>query len=225
MAGHEDAVVALIACHLGAVAGRILTLAEPDAGIRGRNRLAAGHAVAGREHTVCRGRTRRPCGSGGGGSAVITGAHLTDDRRVIMHAGAAGHECGQHGRQQQFPLWPGACPQAGRPVSCPFVHCCIWSVSSCNDNTGATVCVASRPNMRGLRPGMNGICPRLPVEGEVSGLHGSMCKPSDLHCSRFNAGNRITSRMVGLSVNSIIRRSMPMPTPPVGGMPYSSARM
>ena len=28
-----------------------------------------------------------------------------------------------------------------------------------------------------------------------------------------------------LSVSSIIRRSMPMPQPPVGGMPYSSARM
>ena len=134
MTGHEDAVIALIARYLGAVARRVLTLAEPDAGIRGRNRLAAGHAVAGREHTVCRGRTRRPCGPGGGGSAIITGAHLTDDRRVIVHAGATGHERGQHGRQQQFPLWPGACPQAGRPVSCPFVHRCIWSVSWGNDN-------------------------------------------------------------------------------------------
>lgn len=140
MAGHEDAVVTLIAGHLGAVAGPILTLAEPDAGIRGRNRLAAGHAVAGREHTVCRGRTRRPCRPGDGGRAVITGARLTDDRRVIMHAGATGHECDQHGRQQQFPLWPGACPQAGRPVSCPFVHRCIWSVSWGNDNIAAPLC-------------------------------------------------------------------------------------
>lgn len=140
MTGHEDAVVALIARHLGTAARRILTLAEPDAGIRGWNRLATGHAVAGREHTVCRGRTRWPCRPGGGGSAVITGAHLTDDRRVIMHAGATGHECGQHGRQQQFPLWPGACPQAGRPVSCPFVHRCIWSVSWCNDNTDQMAC-------------------------------------------------------------------------------------
>ncbi len=38
-------------------------------------------------------------------------------------------------------------------------------------------------------------------------------------------GNRITSRMLWLSVSSIIRRSRPMPQPPVGGMPYSSARM
>ena len=42
--------------------------------------------------------------------------------------------------------------------------------------------------------------------------------------SRRNAGKRITSRMLGLSVSSIIRRSMPTPQPPVGGMPYSRAR-
>ena len=133
MTGHEDAVIALIACHLGAVTGCILALAEPDAGIRGRNRLATGQAVAGCEDAMGRGRVRwsgRVCGG-----AIFAGAQLAHDGRVIMHAGATGHECGQHGRQQQFPLWPGACPQAGRPVSCPFVHRCIWSVSSCNDNT------------------------------------------------------------------------------------------
>jgi multidrug efflux pump len=43
--------------------------------------------------------------------------------------------------------------------------------------------------------------------------------------SRRSAGNRITSRMLALSVSSITRRSMPMPQPPAGGMPYSSARM
>ena len=43
--------------------------------------------------------------------------------------------------------------------------------------------------------------------------------------SRRNAGNKITSRMLGESVSSIIKRSMTMPQPPVGGMPYSSARM
>lgn len=177
MARHEDAIVALIAGHLGAVACRILTLAEPDAGIRGRNRLAAGHAVAGREHTVCWGRTRRPRGPGGGGSAIITGAHLTDDRRVIVHAGATGHECGQHGRQQQFSLWPGACPQAGRPVSCPFVHRCIWSVSSCNDNTGATACVVSRPIMRGLRPGVNGACRRSRPKVQSQACTGRRASP------------------------------------------------
>ncbi len=34
-----------------------------------------------------------------------------------------------------------------------------------------------------------------------------------------NNGNRITSRMVWESVNSMQRRSMPMPTPPAGGIP------
>ena len=38
-------------------------------------------------------------------------------------------------------------------------------------------------------------------------------------------GNRITSRMLGESVSSITSRSMPMPQPPVGGMPISRARM
>ena len=42
--------------------------------------------------------------------------------------------------------------------------------------------------------------------------------------SRRSAGNKITSRMLALSVSSIISRSMPTPQPPVGGMPYSSAR-
>src|SRR5690606_33573429 len=43
------------------------------------------------------------------------------------------------------------------------------------------------------------------------------------HSGRIN-GNSNTSLMLGLSVSSMIMRSMPMPTPPVGGMPYSSAR-
>ena len=38
-------------------------------------------------------------------------------------------------------------------------------------------------------------------------------------------GNKITSRMLGASVSSITRRSSPMPQPPVGGRPYSMARM
>ncbi len=38
-------------------------------------------------------------------------------------------------------------------------------------------------------------------------------------------GNRITSRMLGLSVSNMTRRSMPMPSPAVGGRPYSRARM
>jgi len=40
-----------------------------------------------------------------------------------------------------------------------------------------------------------------------------------------SCGNRMTSRMVGAPVSSMTRRSMPMPSPAVGGRPYSSARM
>jgi hypothetical protein len=36
-------------------------------------------------------------------------------------------------------------------------------------------------------------------------------------------GKRITSRMEAASVRSMTRRSTPIPTPPVGGMPYSIA--
>jgi hypothetical protein len=36
-------------------------------------------------------------------------------------------------------------------------------------------------------------------------------------------GKAITSRIDGLSVNSMTSRSMPMPSPPQGGSPYSSA--
>ncbi len=38
-------------------------------------------------------------------------------------------------------------------------------------------------------------------------------------------GNSSTSRIEAESVNSITRRSMPTPRPPVGGYPTSSARM
>ncbi len=43
--------------------------------------------------------------------------------------------------------------------------------------------------------------------------------------SSFMWGNSSTSRIDGASVSSMTKRSMPMPTPPAGGMPYSSARM
>ena len=39
------------------------------------------------------------------------------------------------------------------------------------------------------------------------------------------SGNRMTSRMEGLLVSSITSRSMPTPSPAVGGRPYSRARM
>ena len=38
-------------------------------------------------------------------------------------------------------------------------------------------------------------------------------------------GNSSTSRIEERPVSSITRRSMPMPRPPVGAMPYSRARM
>ena len=45
------------------------------------------------------------------------------------------------------------------------------------------------------------------------------------HHSGRICGNRMTSRIEGELVSSITRRSMPMPQPPVGGRPYSRARM
>src|SRR6185503_6027399 len=49
--------------------------------------------------------------------------------------------------------------------------------------------------------------------------------PPSTH-SRFRInGNRITSRIDGLLVSSITSRSIPTPSPPVGGRPYSRARM
>ena len=39
-----------------------------------------------------------------------------------------------------------------------------------------------------------------------------------------SVGKRITSRMFGVFVRYMNSRSIPMPTPPIGGMPYSIAR-
>ena len=41
----------------------------------------------------------------------------------------------------------------------------------------------------------------------------------------FMVGKRMTSRMESEPVSSMTQRSMPMPRPPVGGRPYSSASM
>src|SRR6267378_917192 len=40
-----------------------------------------------------------------------------------------------------------------------------------------------------------------------------------------SSGNKITSRIECESVNSMVSRSMPMPSPAVGGIPWASARM
>ncbi len=39
----------------------------------------------------------------------------------------------------------------------------------------------------------------------------------------LSCGNRITPRIDGWLVSNITRRSMPTPSPPVGGIPYSRA--
>ena len=57
--------------------------------------------------------------------------------------------------------------------------------------------------------------------GRIGGVVGSLM--SSRHLARMR-GNRITSRMDGLSVRIITSRSMPIPSPAVGGSPYSSAR-
>ena len=41
--------------------------------------------------------------------------------------------------------------------------------------------------------------------------------------SGFIVGNKITSRIVSLPVKSITKRSIPIPIPPAGGIPYSKA--
>ena len=43
------------------------------------------------------------------------------------------------------------------------------------------------------------------------------------HYLNFMVGNKMISRMLGRSVRIITMRSIPMPTPPVGGMPVSMA--
>src|SRR4030095_10012646 len=45
-------------------------------------------------------------------------------------------------------------------------------------------------------------------------------EPRHRASSFWSGGNRITSRIDGESVSSITRRSMPMPSPAVGGKPY-----
>ena len=43
-----------------------------------------------------------------------------------------------------------------------------------------------------------------------------------LHKSGFNSGKAITLRMEGELVNNLMRQWIPMPSPPVGGIPCSS---
>ncbi len=50
-----------------------------------------------------------------------------------------------------------------------------------------------------------------------------LCPLPILQKIHFIRGNAMTSLMLGLSVRSMTRRSMPIPMPPVGGIPVSIA--
>ena len=74
------------------------------------------------------------------------------------------------------------------------------------------------------------IAARIPAVGRVTvslrkSVAMGLLAGSRRQLSRFSCGNRITSRIDGESVSSITSRSMPMPSPAVGGRPYSIARM
>ena len=53
-------------------------------------------------------------------------------------------------------------------------------------------------------------------------LNRRLMSPSTYFCRRI-CGKRITSRIASAPVRIIIRRSMPTPIPPAGGIPYSRA--
>ena len=74
------------------------------------------------------------------------------------------------------------------------------------------------PDLRELRDAVIDV--GLPVLDVPDGEHPKRCQS----CSGRSVGNRMTSRIDVVSVSSITRRSMPMPRPAVGGMPYSRAR-
>src|SRR5262249_34822646 len=63
--------------------------------------------------------------------------------------------------------------------------------------------------------------PRAPPASEISPRNRQL---QPRHHSGRSVGKRITSRMFGVFVRYMNRRSMPIPTPPIGGMPYSMAR-
>jgi hypothetical protein len=48
-------------------------------------------------------------------------------------------------------------------------------------------------------------------------------QPRVVQVRSLSAGNRMTSRIVSRPVSTIVSRSMPTPSPPVGGIPYASA--
>lgn len=66
---------------------------------------------------------------------------------------------------------------------------------------------------------------RLPPPVQGAGQGGGRVNTVFTQVSGRICGNSSTSRMEAESVSSITRRSMPIPSPAVGGIPYSSARM
>jgi hypothetical protein len=85
----------------------------------------------------------------------------------------------------------------------------------------ATAMASTRPRHKGNPQCLSGLMERLCLSEALESLRPSIYSP-DLD---RRGGNRITSRIEGLSVNSMVMRSMPNPRPPVGGMPYSRARI
>src|SRR5690554_4914012 len=83
------------------------------------------------------------------------------------------------------------------------------------------------PTKPGLAPTKPGALPTkpsaLPHKTPVPLIPGNRRAPLHSTSGRM-AGNSSTSRIEALSVSSITRRSMPMPSPAVGGRPYSRAR-
>ena len=65
---------------------------------------------------------------------------------------------------------------------------------------------------------------RADTRGTSTGRRAGRERPGVQSLSGRRVGKSTTSRIDGVSVSSITRRSMPMPRPPVGGRPYSRAR-
>ena len=91
-----------------------------------------------------------------------------------------------------------------------------------NETTGITIrsdCPRDRAGRRGefhRRADQNSITYKKTPAG---GLFYCYSSSRSRRC-----GKRITSRIEWLSVSSMVSRSMPMPKPPLGGMPYDMAR-
>jgi len=113
--------------------------------------------------------------------------------------------------------------RAERRLACehPGVHERMWlRARHASLHPQGEKSAGSGPACRGHRPQRH-LC-----AGGLEGTGLDRCAAGrERQPSLRNDGNRITSRMLGESVSSITSRSMPMPQPPVGGMPISRAWM